>query len=247
MAVKRLRILAGPNGSGKTSVYTQLKKDKSFNWGVFVNADDIEEKLKNNGYLDIQTFGVKNFNWEEFRNEYEPFVASKEGKCPVENLRFIDEKLFVLKTELVDSYLACFVAESIRQELLTSSGVSVFTTETVMSHPSKLELMKQAKAHGYRVYLYYVTTQSPEINIGRVATRVKQGGHDVKSEKVIARYTRSLGNLLEAIRLSNRAYLFDNSGTNYVWIAEYDGDTGQLQVRTDMIPKWFKQYVLQRE
>lgn len=43
---KRLRILAGPNGSGKSSVYEALVQDKGFRWGVFVNADEIEKKLR---------------------------------------------------------------------------------------------------------------------------------------------------------------------------------------------------------
>ena len=41
--IKRLRVLAGPNGSGKTSVYRELR-DK-FHWGVFVNADEIAKGL----------------------------------------------------------------------------------------------------------------------------------------------------------------------------------------------------------
>lgn len=41
---KRLRILAGPNGSGKTSIYMDLRD--SFSWGIFVNADVIESSLR---------------------------------------------------------------------------------------------------------------------------------------------------------------------------------------------------------
>ena len=47
---KRLRILAGPNGSGKSSVYEALVQDKGFLWGVFVNADEIEKKLREEQY-----------------------------------------------------------------------------------------------------------------------------------------------------------------------------------------------------
>ena len=43
---KRLRILAGPNGSGKSSVYEALAQNESFHWGMFVNADEIEKKLR---------------------------------------------------------------------------------------------------------------------------------------------------------------------------------------------------------
>lgn len=105
---KRLRILAGPNGSGKSSVYEALVQDKGFRWGVFVNADEIEKKLR-----------------EEQRSRYE----------------------------------------------------------------------------------------------------------------------RSLSNLHEAILLSDRAYIFDNSESSHKWIAEYDGVTGELTYKEDEIPQWVEQYV----
>ena len=56
---KRLRILAGPNGSGKSSVYEALVQDKGFRWGVFVNADEIEKKLREEQYLNIQCLFLK--------------------------------------------------------------------------------------------------------------------------------------------------------------------------------------------
>ncbi len=44
--VKRLRILAGPNGSGKTSVYHTLLKNGHPDFGILVNADTcLEQKV----------------------------------------------------------------------------------------------------------------------------------------------------------------------------------------------------------
>ncbi len=42
---KRMRIFAGPNGSGKTSIINRLKDKISF--GNYINADDIEFDLIN--------------------------------------------------------------------------------------------------------------------------------------------------------------------------------------------------------
>ncbi|MEE4342266.1 hypothetical protein V2J66_11620 [Pseudomonas alliivorans] len=50
-----------------------------------------------------------------------------------------------------------------------------------MSHPSKVEIMREARHRGYRTYLYFVSTENPEINVGRVAIRVREGGHPVES------------------------------------------------------------------
>lgn len=241
---KRLRILAGPNGSGKSSVYKTLVQKKEFQWGVFVNADEIEKKLREEQYLNIQSYGVEDFDWGKFQADYQSFVDLKGGKCGVDNLRYIDKKLFVLDAHLVDSYLASYVATYIRNGLLLLNKKDfTFTIETVMSHESKLDFMRAARERGYRIYLYYISTSSPEINVGRVATRVMSGGHNVPEDKIKSRYERSLRNLHEAILLSDRAYIFDNSESSHKWIAEYDGATGELRYKEDEIPQWVGQYV----
>jgi predicted ABC-type ATPase len=81
-----------------------------------------------------------------------------------------------------------------------------------MSHHSKVDLLAQAQAAGYRTYLYFVATDDPVINISRVKSRVKLGGHNVPEDKIAERYHRSLELLMDAIRHTNRAYVFDNSG-----------------------------------
>ena len=54
-----------------------------------------------------------------------------------------------------------------------------------------------------------------------------------------------LDNLRDAVRLSDRAYIFDNSTSAYKWIAEYDARTGDLALRTDEVPTWVVRYLLQ--
>ena len=240
---KRLRILAGPNGSGKSSVYEALAQNESFHWGVFVNADEIEKKLREEQYIDVLSYGVEDLDWQKFQIDYQSFVDLKGGKCGVENLRYIDKKLFVLNPDLVDSYLACYVAMCIRNGLLLVKKNITFTIETVMSHESKLDFMRAARECGFRIYLYYISTSSPEINVGRVATRVIRGGHNVPEDKIKSRYERSLRNLHEAILLSDRAYIFDNSESSHQWIAEYDGTTGELRYIAEEIPQWVGDYL----
>ena len=40
----RIRVFAGPNGSGKTSLYSVVSK--TYNSGIFINADEIEKILQ---------------------------------------------------------------------------------------------------------------------------------------------------------------------------------------------------------
>lgn len=237
---KRLRILAGPNGSGKTSIYKDLRD--AFNWGVFVNADMIEQSLRTDGELNLSVYGVSNISKEQLAEAFNQSSQVQNSKCRLENIELVDDVLILNNVTLLDSYFSAFVASFIQLSLM-EKGVS-FSFETVMSHPSKLEIMQYAKEKGYRVYLYFVSTLSPEINVGRVKTRVAEGGHNVDADKVRARYERSLQQLAAAIRLSDRAYIFDNSDKTYQWIAEYDGADGCLNVFQDMT--WFDNYVLNK-
>lgn len=86
-----------------------------------------------------------------------------------------------------------------------------FSFETVMSHPSKLDVLRRARRRGYFVVLFFVATENPRLNVDRVAQRVALGGHDVPREKILERYERVLGLLPNAIRLADRTVLFDNS------------------------------------
>ena len=107
--------------------------------------------------------------------------------------------------------------------------------------------MRRARLADIRVYLYYIATSDPEINKSRVQSRVDSGGHSVPEDKIQSRYYRSLELLYEAIRSSNRAYIFDNSteDEDKVWIAEgTDGD--HLTLCVDEVPDWFGHYVVDK-
>lgn len=68
--------------------------------------------------------------------------------------------------------------------------------------------------------------------------RVNNGGHSVPEDKIVSRYKRSLDLLAQAISLTNRAYIFDNSTDQHVWLAEIT-DGHAIEIKTDLIPKWF--------
>jgi predicted ABC-type ATPase len=83
--------------------------------------------------------------------------------------------------------------------------------ETVLSMPDKVEFICRARAKGFFVRLFFVGTDDPSINAKRVAMRVMQGGHDVPISKIIKRHSRSLASCALAARVSDRAYVYDNS------------------------------------
>lgn len=236
----RLRILAGPNGSGKTSVYRELRE--CFHWGIFVNADELERLLQETGCVDLREYAIPVLDKEAFLDLYKQYFQNFSTSCGITNLSIEEARISVLDTAKLDSYFAAFLATFIRERLL-EMGVS-FSFETVMSHPSKVAFMEKARRCGYRVYLYFVSTQSVDINIGRVHTRVQEGGHDVPENKIRKRYELSMANLYGAVKQTNRAYIFDNSGKKVELLAEYDADGNSLEVHH--VTDWLQDNLLNK-
>ena len=86
-----------------------------------------------------------------------------------------------------------------------------FAFESVASHPSKLEFLKELKFYGYYVGTLLVSTESPEINVRRVASRVQAGGHDVPTDKIISRYYRFSNLIFDYYDVSDFFVAYDNS------------------------------------
>ncbi|MGI8493898.1 MAG: zeta toxin family protein [Pyrinomonadaceae bacterium] len=239
-ATPRLRMFAGPNGSGKSTMKSVLRRELL---GVYINPDEIEAEIRDRDFLDVSVFGVitnEREILEFFQNS--TLLEKADLLTETESLRFNDNKLSFHDTG-VNAYFASVAADFIRQKLILSRRSFAF--ETVMSSPDKIELLEKAKSFGYRTYLYFVATDSPSINISRVKYRVKTGGHDVPTDKITTRYYRSLDLLREAIKNTNRAYLFDNSGSELLWLAEIT-DGKNLELKADAVPPWFKKYVLDK-
>lgn len=91
-----------------------------------------------------------------------------------------------------------------------------FSFETVMSHPSKIDILVRAKTLGFFVQLFFVGTDDPNTNIERVALRVAQGGHDVPRDRIVARWARTMEQLHKAVRLADRTFVFDNSAAGNI-------------------------------
>jgi len=235
-------MFAGPNGSGKSTLKSILPRALL---GVYLNPDDIEREICRQGFLELSTFQVVSTEAEilGFFRKSELLISAKMGEV-VNRFAFSDGRLHFGGVR-IDSYIASVIVDFLRQKLLEQR--TTFTFETVMSHPSKIELLAQAQRLGYRTYLYFIATDDPEINISRVRNRVKLGGHPVPINKIEERYHRSLDLLMAAVRHTNRAYIFDNSGNNQkrTWLAEVS-EGKMLEIKTDRIPAWFKRSVLEK-
>jgi predicted ABC-type ATPase len=182
-------IVAGPNGSGKTTTTEQLLKNE---WGadsLYINPDNIAQEQ----YGDWNSADA------------------------------------VLK--------AAQMATGQRYECLSNGTDFVF--ETVFSSAEKMEFLRKAKDAGFFIRIFYVCTESPLININRIAQRYLNGGHEVPISKTISRYYSSLKNISEAIKIADRVYLYDNSTENAAPRLILRTTDGRIAKRyTDDLPEW---------
>ena len=184
-----LCVIAGPNGSGKTTTTERLLANE---WGAdseYINPDNIAK----------EEFG----DWND-----------------------------------ADAVLkAAIRATEMRYQCLSEKRNFVF--ETVFSSEEKLEFLKKASEAGFFIRLFFVCTESPEINVARIAKRYMNGGHEVPISKVVSRYFKSLELAKEAIKFVDRAYIYDNSKENHLPELLYRTTSGTLakQYIKDM-PHW---------
>lgn len=154
-------------------------------------------------------------------------------------LRFVNTDVLAHELEL-EPYVAARAADALRHELVRQLESFIF--ETVFSDPvgDKLEFLKESAAPGYTVVLIYIGIAGPHVSEERIAMRVSQGGHDVPTEKLKERFSRSLANLKAATREVPHVLVFanDDLGTPFRWVAEFE--RGRLVQAARSIPGWFK-------
>ena len=170
MAEKRLYIIAGCNGAGKTTASKRFLPT-ILNCRQWVNADEI-------------AYGLSPFDPQS--------VAFQAGRLMLKRI----------------------------QELLKLG--ETFAIETTLSTRAYGNLVLQAQAKGYQVYLVFFYLPSPQMAISRIAHRVRNGGHHVPDDVVIRRYYRGLRNLTEIFmpivdhwdiyRYENNAYILLATG-----------------------------------
>lgn len=234
MNQKRIRMFAGPNGSGETTLFYNIKSEGIPTY-FYINPDQIEFELNRKKFINLSEFGLENVNFELFENfvnNNNPFYK-KFKKNKFNYIRIDNNVITILKK--IDPYSASIISEFIRY-LNFNNNIS-FSFETVMSHESKIDILKSAHKKKYKSYLYFVCTENPTLNTQRIKERVEKKGHNVTKDKIESRYFRSLNLLPKCIPICDRAYIFDNSKTEIELIAEFE--KGKLTKLLNNNISWF--------
>lgn len=115
-----------------------------------------------------------------------------------------------------------------------AEGIS-FTQETTLSGQRPLRMVKEAKAAGYHIRLFYVGISSAEEAIKRIQNRVAKGGHDIPTEDVLRRFEERFEALGRILEYCDEATFFDNEN-GFVEVARYEN--GELLPVGDYRPAW---------
>jgi predicted ABC-type ATPase len=151
----------------------------------------------------------------------------------------IDPDAIAKEINLLDPASAAIAAG--RQALALSKqyiqSESSFIVETTFAGNTYIKLIREAKSRGWLVILMYIGIDNPNMNVLRVADRVKLGGHDVPREDILRRYERSLANLNKAAKIVDKLILYDNStNAGHQLLAVIEGD--RTVVHTLELPNW---------
>lgn len=189
-----LCIVAGPNGSGKTTTTIQLLESEWSTDSLYINPDNIAQ----------ETFG--DWNSPEAVLKAAQFSTLKRYEC-------LEKK-------------------------------QDFVFETVFSSGEKLEFVRKAKEAGFFIRLFFICTSDPEINVHRITKRFLEGGHEVPISKIISRYYKSLANAAQAIKVVDRAYIYDNSVEDALPQLLFRTVDGKVFKRyVEDVPQWAKMLV----
>ena len=111
-----------------------------------------------------------------------------------------------------------------------------FSMESTLSGNSILKTSQQAKQSGFYVRLNYVAVDKVELNIARVAARIKAGGHFIDEQTIRNRYEISRNNLLRVLPFCDEVFIYDNSSDKpkiIFWLNQK-----QLTQMAVKLPEW---------
>jgi len=142
------------------------------------------------------------------------------------------------EVSMAAAYRASAIAAERRHQLL-DAGRS-FATETVFSHPSKLDIITRARTRDYLIVVMHVGVDAPDLAVARVRARTQEGGHDVPEDKIRERYVRGQSLIRQAVLLADRAMVFDNSRLNEPPRRMLLFANGRLLEAQPLLPHWIR-------
>jgi predicted ABC-type ATPase len=146
-------------------------------------------------------------------------------------------KSTLYQTRIAPSFAGPFIDEDLIQWDELRDARKSFVTETVCSHPSKLDIITDARKCGYIIIVMHVGMDS-SLAVVRVRHCKEGGGRDVPEDKIWADYDRGQSFIRQAVLLADRGMVFDNSKLNTSLRLVLLFATGRLVQAEPVLPSW---------
>ena len=149
------------------------------------------------------------------------------------SIEYVNPDLMASGLSPIDIRLSALKSGRLALERIAAliGGRVTFGFETTLSGRGHLKLLADARKAGYRICLYYLWMPEKLMLPSRIRHRVLYGGHDVPSEDVFRRYSRSVANLRDYAKLADQLYVFDATRNPQEMIFGRNGRTHQKDVR----------------
>ena len=113
--------------------------------------------------------------------------------------------------------------------------------ESTLAGYGTMKRIRDAKAKGYAVIVYFVGLNSVELNLARVQQRVANGGHNIPENIIRKRYVESINNLKLIQKYCDVIHVLDNSDSCYrIQFTKSDGKQKQY---THTLEPWASELI----
>ena len=102
------------------------------------------------------------------------------------------------------------------------------------------ELLGSARQAGYSTKVLFISTEDPNLNVGRILVRMSRGGQAVPLSTIPKSYEEAMKSLPDARRHADDLFVYDNTpnGKGHRLVARFIA--GELVKTTHTSPSWLK-------
>jgi len=168
--------------------------------------------------------------------EQKPVLIILAGSAGAGKTTFYESKLkSVFPTHLKASASPLEQTETnrARARLLKEGQPFVYQDATTDS-----QIIREAHDSGFDVKVFYIATEDPNLNMGRVLVRVNNGGAFASLARIPDDYAQSMKQLSDVKKVADDLMLFDNTahGRGHRLVAHFQA--GELMKLARSVPKW---------
>ena len=178
----------------------------------------------------------KEISTSENQTEQKPVLIILAGSAGAGKTTFYESKLKTVFPTLLKasaSPLEQTETNRARARLLKAGQPFVYQDATIDS-----QIIQEAHDSGFDVKVFYIATEDPNLNMGRVLVRVNNGGAFASLARIPDDYAQSMKQLSDVKKVADDLMLFDNTahGRGHRLVAHFQA--GELMKLARSVPKW---------